>query len=142
MTINDDPTIAALLNDSRLWFVVGLSDNRSRAAYGVADVLVAGGKQVVPIHPKGAGWRGVRGYRTVAEAAAELGPPHVVDIFVNSQLAGTVVDEAIAVGADAVWLQLGVIVKPAAARAEEAGLDVVMDRCPAIEWPRLRSQRS
>lgn len=140
MNLNDPDGIAALLNDSHTWFVVGLSDNRARAAYGVADVLTAGGKQVVPIHPEGRGWRGVQGYRTLTDAAAELGAPDVVDIFVNSKLAGGVVDQAIAVDAKAVWLQLGVVDESAAARAQAAGLQVVMDRCPAIEWPRVRAR--
>jgi len=137
MEMNDPEVIADVLRDSHTWFVVGLSDNELRAAYGVANVLVARGKKVVAIHPSGAGWRGTQGYTTVAEAAAAEGAPDVVDVFVNSGLAGAVVDDAIAAGAGAVWLQLGVIDAAAAQRAVDAGLSVIMDRCPAIEFPRL-----
>lgn len=137
MQINDPDGIADLLTGSHLWFVVGLSDKTTRAAYGVADVLAARGKEVVAIHPAGAGWRGSQGYTTIAQATAELGAPDVVDIFVNSRLAGAVVDDAISAGAGAVWLQLGVIDDAAAQRALGAGLRVVMDRCPAIEVARL-----
>ena len=140
MGVNDPQVIAALLNDSHTWFIVGLSDNQARAAYGVARVLAAEGKKVVAVHPGGKGWRGNPGYTDLAQAAAHEGPPDVVDIFVNSGLAGTVVDEAIAVSAGAVWLQLGVIDEAAGRRAEDAGLAVVMDRCPAIELPRLHSR--
>jgi predicted CoA-binding protein len=137
MDINDPEVIADILQGPGTWFVVGLSDNTSRAAYGVADVLVARGKKVVAIHPSGRGWRGTEGYTTVAEAAAAEGTPDVVDLFVNSRRAGAVVDDAIAAGAEAVWLQLGVVDEAAAQRALSAGLRVVMDRCPAIEFGRL-----
>lgn len=137
MDINDPKVIAEILTGSSTWFVVGLSDKTARAAYGVADVLAAHGKKVVAIHPQGGGWRGTKGYSTVAEAAAVEGPPDVVDLFVNSSRAGAVVDDAIAAGAGAVWLQLGVIDEAAAQRALDAGLNVVMNRCPAIEFPRL-----
>lgn len=137
MNINDPEVIADILNNSRTWFVVGLSDNTARAAYGVADVLVGHGKKVVAIHPRAGGWRGTKGYATVADASAAEGSPDVVDVFVNSSNAGSVVDDAIAAEAGAVWLQLGVIDRAAAQRALDAGLDVVMDRCPAIEFPRL-----
>lgn len=137
MDINDPEVISEILTGSHLWFVVGLSDKTSRAAYGVADVLVARGKKVVAIHPRGEGWRGTKGYTTVADAAAAEGTPDVVDLFVNSSRVGAVVDDAIAAAAGAVWLQLGVIDEAAARRASDAGLRVVMDRCPAIEFPRL-----
>lgn len=137
MDINAPDVIVDILTGSKTWFVVGLSDNTSRAAYGVADVLTAHGKKVVAIHPAGGGWRGSRGYPTVAEAAAAEGAPDVVDLFINSRLAGAVVDDAIAAGAGAVWLQLGVIDRTAAQRALDAGVRVVMDRCPAIEFARL-----
>lgn len=141
MDYADDEVIADVLNDSHLWFVVGLRDNPARAAYGVARMLQDIGKQVVPIHPAAERVHGATGYPTIALAAAEVGAPDVVDIFVRSDLAGPVIDEAIAAGAGAVWLQLGVIDLDAAARATNAGLDVVMDRCPAIEWPRAAAGR-
>ena len=80
---------------------------------------------------------GERGYATLSDAVFEIGEIEVVDCFVNSTRVGAVVDQAIAIGARAVWLQLDVIDEDAARRARAAGLEVVMDRCPAIEWPRL-----
>ena len=115
--------------------VVGLSANDSRPAYAVARFLQRSlSIEIVPVHPKADTVHGAVGYRTLAEVP---GPVDVVDVFVRSALAGSVVDEAIALGVRAVWLQLGVIDGAAAARARAAGLDVVMDACPAIEAPRL-----
>jgi uncharacterized protein len=133
----EDDVVARVLINSDLWFVVGLRENPARAAYGVARMLQRVGKRIVPIHPKFEQVHGARGYATIAEAAAVEGRPDVVDVFVRSQLAGGIVQEAIEVGAGAVWLQLGVIDHAAAEEAAAAGLDVVMDRCPAIEWPRV-----
>jgi uncharacterized protein len=113
------------------WAVVGLSTDRSRAAYGVAGFLQAQGRRIVPVHPRAEEVHGEPGYATLAEVPV---PVDVVDCFVRSSLVGPVVDEAIAVGAKAVWMQLGVVDEAAAARAEAAGLAVVMDRCPKIEW--------
>lgn len=112
------------------WAVVGLSDNSARAAYGVARVLQDFGKRVVPVHPKAETVHGERGYATLAEIPF---PVDVVDVFVNSALAGAVADEAVTIGAKAVWFQLGVVDEEAYARTRSAGLDMVMDRCPAIE---------
>lgn len=116
------------------WAVVGLSSNRARAAYGVAAVLQRFGKRIVPVHPKAETVHGERGYASLADIPF---PVDVVDVFVNSELAGAVADEAVAIGAKAVWFQLDVIDDEAFARTREAGLDMVMDRCPAIEIPRL-----
>ncbi|MEV6105233.1 CoA-binding protein [Streptomyces sp. NPDC051940] len=116
------------------WAVVGLSTNRRRAAYGVAEVLQRYGKRVVPVHPKAETVHGEQGYATLSDIPF---PVDVVDVFVNSDLAGQVADEAVAIGAKAVWFQLGVIDHEAHARTREAGVDMVMDRCPAIEIPRL-----
>ncbi|MET9623894.1 CoA-binding protein [Streptomyces sp. NPDC006464] len=116
------------------WAVVGLSSNRSRAAYGVAAVLQRFGKRVVPVHPKAETVHGEQGYASLADIPF---PVDVVDVFVNSEQAGRIADEAVAVGAKAVWFQLGVVDDEAYARTREAGLDMVMDRCPAIEIPRL-----
>jgi uncharacterized protein len=132
-----DDLVAELLADAQTWFVVGLSTNRARAALGVAEFLKRQGRKIVPIHPKAEDVLGSRGFATVEQAAALLGPPDVVDCFVRSELVGPVVDSAIAVGAGAVWLQFDVIDEAAATRARLAGLDVVMDRCPAADWPRL-----
>ncbi|MEW2633918.1 CoA-binding protein [Streptomyces sp. NPDC048389] len=116
------------------WAVVGLSHNEARAAYGVADVLQRYGKRIVPVHPKAETVHGEQGYASLADIPFEV---DVVDVFVNSGLAGQVADEAVAVGAKAVWFQLGVIDEAAYERTRAAGLDMVMDRCPAIEIPRL-----
>ena len=88
----------------------------------------------MPIYPRAEVVHGEQGYATIAEAAAAIGPPDVVDMFVRSDSVGPFVDEAIAVGAKAIWMQLGVIDTDAATRAVDAGLDVVMDNCPAIVW--------
>nr|WSZ94870.1 CoA-binding protein [Streptomyces sp. NBC_00857] len=117
------------------WAVVGLSNNRSRAAYGVAAVLQRFGKRVVPVHPKAETVHGEQGYASLADIPF---PVDVVDVFVNSELAGAVADEAVARGAKAVWFQLGVIDEEAYGRTRAAGLDMVMDRCPAIEIGALR----
>ncbi|THA62584.1 CoA-binding protein [Streptomyces sp. A0958] len=132
----DTETIRRILEDTGdTWAVVGLSDNRSRAAYGVAEVLQRFGKRVVPVHPKAERVHGEEGYASLADIPF---PVDVVDVFVNSDLAGAVADEAVAAGARAVWFQLGVIDEDALARTRAAGLDMVMDRCPAIEIPKLK----
>ncbi|MFF5718089.1 CoA-binding protein [Streptomyces buecherae] len=131
----DDETVRAILRESGdTWAVVGLSANEDRAAFGVARVLQRFGKRVVPVHPKAETVHGERGYATLADIPF---PVDVVDVFVNSRLAGPVADEAVAIGAKAVWFQLGVIDPQAYARTRAAGLAMVMDRCPAIEIPRL-----
>jgi predicted CoA-binding protein len=134
---NDPGVMQRLLTTPARWAVVGLSDNRTRPAYSVARYVQNLGMRIVPVHHKADTVHGARGYRTLAEAVAAEGPIDVVDLFVNSQWVGDVVDEAIAIGAKAVWLQLGVVDEAAAARAAAAGLAVVMDTCPAIEAPRL-----
>ncbi len=130
----DDATITRLLTDTTTWAVVGLRDNPVRPAYSVAAFLQRHGKRVVPVHQQPQDVHGEAAYARLADVPF---PVDVVDVFVNSSKAGAVVDEAVAIGAKAVWLQLGVIDADAAARAAAAGLDVVMDRCPVIEWPRL-----
>ena len=132
----DDARVRSLLHDTSVWAVVGLSDSQIRPAYGVARVLQSKGKRIVPIHLTARTVHGERGYATLADAVFELGEIDVVDCFVNSTRVGAVVDQAIAIGAKAVWMQLEVVDEAAALRAREAGLLVVMDRCPAIEWRR------
>jgi predicted CoA-binding protein len=133
---NDPDTVRRLLTEPGRWAVVGLSQNRSRTAYSIAQYLQdALGMEIVPVHPHAQTVHGQTGYATLADVP---GPIDVVDVFVRSELAGEVVDQAIAVGAKAVWLQLGVVDEAAAQRAAAAGLDVVMDTCPAMEAPRLR----
>ena len=135
--INDPSVIAHLLRDEQVWAVVGLSNNQARDAFRIAQLLLSKGKQIIPVHPAGASVHGVQGYSSLAAAHAVRGQIDVVDVFVNSELAGQVADEAIAMGAKAVWFQLGVRDTAAAERVLDAGMDMVMDRCPAIEWPRI-----
>jgi predicted CoA-binding protein len=130
---NDPDTVRRLLN-AETWAVVGLTGDPSRAAYGVAAWLQRHGKRIVPVHPKAETVHGEQGYASLAEIPF---PVDVVDVFVNSEQAGSVADEAVEVGAKAVWFQLGVVDEAAYARTREAGLDMVMDRCPAIEFRSL-----
>ncbi|GAA0327601.1 CoA-binding protein [Streptomyces polychromogenes] len=132
----DQETIRRILTElGDTWAVVGLSNNEDRAAYGVARVLQRFGKRVVPVHPKAETVHGEQGYPSLEAIPFKV---DVVDVFVNSTLAGKVADEAVAAGAEAVWFQLNVIDEAAYARTREAGLEMVMDRCPAIEIPALR----
>ncbi|MEV6833665.1 CoA-binding protein [Streptomyces sp. NPDC051133] len=131
----DEATIRRILTETGdTWAVVGLSANQGRAAYGVARVLQRFGKRIVPVHPKAEPVHGEQGYASLADIPFDV---DVVDVFVNSELAGAVADEAVAKGARAVWFQLGVVDRAAFTRTREAGLDMVMDRCPAIEIPLL-----
>ncbi|MFE7860567.1 CoA-binding protein [Streptomyces sp. NPDC057403] len=131
----DSATVRKILTElGDTWAIVGLSTNERRAAYGVADVLRRFGKRIVPVHPKAETVHGEQGYASLADIPFEV---DVVDVFVNSGLAGPVADEAAAIGAKAVWFQLGVVDEAAYERTRAAGLDMVMDRCPAIEIPRL-----
>ena len=129
--------IARLKAETTVWAVVGLGANPERPAYGVARTLQRFGKRIVPVYPRAEVVHGEQGYATLTEAAAAVGHIEVVDCFVNSSRVGAIVDEAIAIGADAVWMQLDVIDEAAAQRARDAGLTVVMNRCPAIEFPRI-----
>lgn len=130
MARGDTETIERVLRHE-VWAVVGLTENPSRPAYGVARFLQSHGKRIVPVNPAGETVHGEPGYRTVLDIPFDV---DVVDIFRRADQAGAHVDEAVKAGATAVWLQLGVIDEAAADRAAAAGLDVVMDHCPAIEW--------
>ena len=130
----DETTIRELLTGTTIWAVVGLSTNSFRPAYGVARFLQSVGKRIVPVHPRAETVHGEPGYPTLADIPFDV---DVVDVFVNSDLAGPIADEAVAKGARAVWFQLGVIDEAAYDRTRAAGLDMVMDRCPAIEIPLL-----
>lgn len=133
--MNDPDDITRVL-DLHTWFVVGLGDNPDRDAFWVALTLQQHGRRIVPIYPRAEVVHGEQGYRTIAEAAAVVGPPDVVDVFVRSSRAGEFADQAIDAGAQAVWFQLGVIDEAAAARVETAGLTMIMNRCPKIELTR------
>jgi predicted CoA-binding protein len=131
-----DDTIRDLLTTPLTWAVVGCSPSPYRDSHRIAALLQGRGNRIVPVNPQAADAE-IHGERCVA-TLAEIGDRvDVVDIFRRADAAGAHVDEAIAIGARAVWMQLGVIDAAAADRARAAGLEVVMDRCPAIEVRRL-----
>ena len=129
---NDPADIQRLMRNKGRWAIVGLTTNEWRAAYDtslfIRDRL---GMEIIPVNLPGDSVHGETGYRTLGDIPADKQPIDVVDCFVNSQKVGAVVDQAIAIGAKAVWLQLGVIDEAAVERAKAAGLDVVMNVCPA-----------
>jgi len=131
----DDADIRDILTATRSIAVVGWSPNPERPSHRVAAYLAERGYRVIPVNPGQTGQIALG--EEVRATLAEVGPVDMVDIFRRSEEAGAVVDQAIAVGAKVVWMQLGVVDEAAAARARAAGLRVVMDRCPAIEIPRL-----
>jgi predicted CoA-binding protein len=136
MPLTRDEDIKALLEGVRTIAMIGASDRPDRPSYGVMAYLQRQGYRVIPVNPQITGEH-VHGEFVFRELAQIGEPIDLVDIFRRPQAAGEAVDEAIAAGARAVWMQLGVINHEAAARAEAAGLAVVMDRCPKIEIPRL-----
>ena len=136
MPLTRDEDIAELLTNARTIAMIGASDRPSRPSYGVMKFLQGHGYRVIPVNPQITGEH-VHG-EFVWRELGQIGEPiDIVDIFRRPQAAGEAVDEAIAAGAKAVWLQLGVINEVAAAKAEAAGLKVVMNRCPKIEIMRL-----
>lgn len=141
MPLTRDADIKDLLEGAKTIALVGASDNPGRASFGVMRFLQDQGYRVIPVNPRITGEH-VHG-EFVWRELAQIGEPiDIVDIFRNSADAAATVDEAIVVGAKAVWMQLGVINEAAAAKAEAAGLKVVMDRCPKIEFARLGLARS
>jgi uncharacterized protein len=136
MPLTRDEDIAELLANARTIAMVGASDNPSRASFGVMKFLQDQGYRVIPVNPRITGEH-VHGEYVWRELGQIGEPIDIVDIFMRSENVGPVVDEAIAAGAKAVWMQLGVIDEAAAAKAEAAGLSVVMDHCPKIEIGRL-----
>lgn len=130
-----DEAVAAILRGVRSIALVGWSPRPDRPSHRVARFLAARGYRVIPVNPGQAGQQALG--ETVVATLAEAGPVDMVDIFRRSEEAGAVVDEAIAAGAKVVWMQLGIADQAAAARARAAGLQAVMNRCPAIEIPRL-----
>ena len=127
----DPKAVDLMLDDCRIWAVVGLSGDTSRTAYRIAALLQERGKQIVPIHPDAPTVLGEQGFATLADVPFEI---DVVDVFRRSEFAGEFADQAVAVGAGAVWFQLGVLDEAAFRRTREAGVPMVMDTCPAIEW--------
>lgn len=127
----DRAAVDLMLDDCKTWAVVGLSGDPSRTAYRIAGLLQSRGKRIVPIHPAAPVVLGEQGYPDLASVPF---PIDVVDIFRRSEAAGDFVGQAIAIGARGIWLQLGVIDEDAFERARTAGVPIVMDTCPAIEW--------
>ena len=140
MPLTRDEDIKALLEGARVIAMVGASDRPDRPSYGVMQALQAHGYRVIPVNPQITGEH-VHGEYVFRELSQIGEPIDIVDIFRRSGEAGEAVDQAIAVGAKAVWMQMGVVNEAAAARAEAAGLKVVMDRCPKVDIPRLRVPR-
>jgi uncharacterized protein len=135
---NDPAVIDRLMRTKGTWAIVGLTRNEWRSAYDVSlFVRDRMGMEIIPVNLPGDDVHGEKGYRTLAEIPAAKHPIDVVDCFVNSQKVGAVIDQAIAVGAKAVWLQLGVFDDAAVERAKAAGLDVVVNSCPAREGWRV-----
>ncbi|MET3962977.1 putative CoA-binding protein [Marmoricola sp. OAE513] len=122
-----------MLDDAEVWAVVGLSGDPTKTAYSIAAALQQAGKKIVPIHPDAPTVLGEQGYATLADVPF---PIDVVDVFRRSESAGQFADEAVAVGAGGVWFQLGVIDEDAFERTRAAGVKMVMDTCPKIEWAR------
>lgn len=140
MTFRSSPeVIRRVLTETRIWAVVGCSPAPCRDSHRIARLLQTRGFRVIPVNPNVDEVLGERCYPSVGEIPAGEGV-EVVDIFRRAERAGAHVDEAIARGVRAVWMQLGVIDDAAAERALDAGLEVIMDRCPAIELPRLAAQ--
>jgi uncharacterized protein len=129
----DPEHLRFMLEKCETWAVVGLGGDPSRTAYGVARFLQQHGKRIVPIHPEANHVLGEDGYASLAEVPF---PVDCVDVFRRSERAGEFADQAVAIGARAVWFQLGVVDHDAFARTTAAGVPMVMDTCPVIEWPR------
>jgi uncharacterized protein len=129
----DPEAVRFMLDDCPTWAVVGLSGKTSRTAYAIAGLLQQRGKRIVPVHPDAPVVHGEQGYSTLADIPF---PVDVVDVFRRSSAAGEFADQAVAIGARAVWFQLGVIDEAAFARTTKSGVPMVMDTCPAIEWRR------
>jgi uncharacterized protein len=134
----DKDNIRFLLEDCTTWAVVGLSGNPHRTAFRIAEFLQSHGKRIVPIHPTAPTVLDEQGYATLADVPFDI---DCVDVFRRSEEAGQFADEAVAVGAKGVWFQLGVIDEDAFERTNKAGVPMVMDTCPKIEWPRTEWER-
>ncbi len=135
----DHENLRFMLEDCDTWAVVGLSGDPGRTAYSIARLLQQRGKRIVPIHPSAPTVLGEQGYATLADVPF---PVDVVDVFRRSDSAGEFADQAVAIGAKGVWFQLGVVDQDAYRRTAAAGLAMVMDTCPAMEWPRLGRGRA
>ena len=127
----DRDTVDLMLEDLETWAIVGLSGDPGRTAYRIASALQLAGKRIVPIHPTAPTVLGEQGYATLADVPF---PIDVVDVFRRSEAAGPFADQAVAIGAKGVWFQLGVVDEEAFERTWAAGVPMVMDTCPLIEW--------
>jgi predicted CoA-binding protein len=127
-----DPEAIRLMLEGEVWAVVGLSGDPTRTAYAVAAALRSRGKRIVPVHPSAPTVLGEPGFATLADVPFDL---DVVDVFRRSAAAGPFADQAVQVGARGVWFQLGVVDHEAFARTRAAGVPMVMDTCPLLEWP-------
>ena len=136
-----DAYLRDILTSVRTIAVVGASPRHERPSHGVMAYLQRRGYRAIPVNPNAVGTT-INGETVYAKLADVPEPIDMVDVFRRSEMAGGVVDEALAAGAKVVWMQLGVSDDDAAARAEAQGLKVVMNRCPAIEIPRLGLLRS
>jgi predicted CoA-binding protein len=137
----EDDFIRDILRNTRTIALVGASTNWNRPSYFVMKYLQRKGYRVIPVNP-GAVGKEILGEPVVASLKDIETPVDMVDVFRNSEAAGPITDEAVEIGAKTVWMQIGVRNDDAAARAEKAGLDVVMDRCPKIEFSRLAGELS
>jgi len=129
----DQKWVRFMLDECETWAVVGLSGDPTRTAYSIARLLQQRGKRIVPVHPDAPTVLGEQGYASLADVPF---PIDVVDVFRRSEAAGEYADQAVAVGARGVWFQLGVVDEDAFERTVTAGVPMVMDTCPAIEWRR------
>lgn len=129
----DPEWVRGMLDDGETWAMVGLSGDPSRTAYSIAELLQSRGKRIVPVHPSAQTVLGEQGYASLADIPF---PVDVVDVFRRSEAAGEYADQAVAIGAKGVWFQLGVVDEAAFERTVAAGVPMVMDTCPAIEWRR------
>ena len=134
MPINSDEGIREVLSSTKTIALVGASPNPDRASHAVMHYMLDRGYRVIPVNPNE---KEILGQKVVASLKDIQEPVDMVDVFRTSEAAGPLCDEAIAIGAKSVWLQVGVIHEEGAKRAEAAGLKVIMDRCPAIDMPRL-----
>ena len=141
MAVAGDEDIAGILRSTRRIAVVGASASEGRPSFGVLRFLLHEGFECVPINPNERSVLGIPAFRTLREASDETGPFDMVDVFRRSELVVPHAREAVEIGARCLWMQLGVVNWEAAQIAADAGLSVVMDRCTAIEWRRIRASR-
>jgi predicted CoA-binding protein len=133
----EESNVRFMLEKCETWAIVGLSGDPGRTAFRIARFLQDKGKRIVPVHPEANHVLGEDGYASLAEIPFEV---DCVDVFRRSAAAGEFADQAVAIGAKAVWFQLGVVDHDAFRRTTDAGVPMVMDTCPAIEWPRVMAR--